>query len=152
MKRYIILLWVMAAALFLPGCEKDNAEKSAITGEWKLTGWSIETSETFEVYINFMDNGTFLIYQNVETALFVTYSGTYSTANGYVTGVYSDGVPWGAAYKYSLSDDGNQLTMTTDTELSETSIYTRTVIPDSVKQGQNATSRADAAIPVRRML
>ncbi len=153
MKKYLILLWITAAAFILSGCEKDDSKvDSGIVGEWQLTGWSIESSEQFEVYINFMDNGTFLMYQNVGTALFVTYSGTYNTSGGYVTGLYSDGIAWSCAYKYTLSNNGNSLTLTTDTDLQETSVYTRTTIPDSVKQGQTVTARSEAALPVQRML
>ncbi len=132
---------MFAAAFILSGCKKEELKvDTGIVGEWKLTSWSAEKPEAFEVYINFAADGTFLMHQKVETSFFTTFAGSYSAENGLISGVYSDGIPWSAEYEYTISGDGGKLTMTTKTELRETSVYTRTTIPEEAKKGPSTRS------------
>ncbi len=126
---------MFAAAFIISGCKKEELKvDTSIVGEWKLTSWSAEKPEIFEVYINFAADGTFLMYQKVETSFFTTFAGNYSAENGLISGVYSDGIPWSTEYEYSISDDGAKLTLASKTELREISVYTRTTIPEEAKK------------------
>ncbi len=145
MKKYIIMM-LTAAALILSGCQKDKAKvDKGIVGEWQLTSWSTEKPELFEVYLNFQSNGTFHIYQkNVTTSFFETFTGTYHTEDGYVYGEYCDGEPWSTRYEYIVS--GDKLTLMTDTDLRETSVYTRAEIPAEAKEGKPQTKAGFSGI------
>ncbi len=136
----------MAAAFILSGCDKDKFKVDKdIVGEWKLTSWSTEKPELFEVYLDFNSDGTFLIHQkNVTTSFFETYSGTYRTEDGYVYGEYSDGVAWSTRYEYSVS--GDKLTLMTDTDVRETSVYTSAEIPAEAKEGRPHTKAGFSGI------
>ena len=63
---------------------------------------------------------------------------------------HDDGESWGNGYDFELTNGGNTLTMTTRTEPAETSVYSRTIIPDDVRNAR--TSRAESSLEMRRML
>lgn len=81
---------------------------------------------------------------------YLQYTGRYSIDGSRLTGVYDDGESWGNGYDFELTNDGNTLTMTTRTEPTETSVYSRTVIPDDVRNAR--TSRAGSSPEMKRML
>jgi hypothetical protein len=64
---------------------------------------------------------------------YVRYSGTYTAANGVLTGVYEDGSVWDSTYDYTISADGSQLTLTSQGNAAEVSVYVNEVIPEAVK-------------------
>ncbi len=118
---------------FLSACsEKSVVIDSPIVGEWHLETWMSETPEDFDVYISFRENGSFEMYQKVETPTFVRYEGSYSVSGSVVSGIYSDGMPWSTSYTFTLSDGNNSLTMVSDTPGAETGVYSRTTIPEDV--------------------
>ena len=90
------------------------------------------------------------LYQKVETSDYTKYTGRYSIDGTRLTGVYDDGESWGSGYDFELTNDGNTLTMTARTEPAETSVYSRTTIPDDVRDAR--TSRAGSSPEMKRML
>lgn len=50
-----------------------------------------------------------------------------------LSGRYSSGKPWKTDYAFELSGDGKTLTMTSDTGIAEVSVYTRSAIPEAIR-------------------
>lgn len=75
MKKYIYSLFAAVLFLFSAGCSKDDDGSknidSGVVGEWRQTKWSNEAYADFDVYVEFLSDGTFNIFQKVETPTFV---------------------------------------------------------------------------------
>ena len=154
MKKHLYHLLVFSLlGIFAASCSDDDDApniQSEIVGEWRLTSWSESAPEGCEVYVEFTSAATFGLYQKVETSNYTKYTGRYSIDGSRLTGVYDDGESWGNGYDFELTNGGNTLTMTTRTEPAETSVYSRTIIPDDVRNAR--TSRAESSLEMRRML
>ena len=120
MKKYIYSLFAAVLFLFSAGCSKDDDGSknidSGVVGEWRQTKWSNEAYADFDVYVEFLSDGTFNIFQKVETPTFVCYSGDFAVNGAQLSGRYRDGEPWGASYAFELSEDGKTLTMISQTD------------------------------------
>ncbi|WP_290540321.1 lipocalin family protein [Alistipes sp.] len=154
MKKYLYHLLVFSLlGIFAASCSDDDNTPnihSEIVGQWRLTSWTENAPEGFEVYVEFSSEATFMLYQKVETSNYTKYTGRYSIDGSRLTGVYDDGETWGKGYDFELTNDGNTLTMVSRTEPAETSVYSRTIIPDDVRNA--ATSRAGSSPEMKRML
>lgn len=91
-------------------------------------------------------DGTFNIFQKVETPTFVCYSGDFAVNGAQLSGRYRDGEPWGASYAFELSGDGKTLTMISQTDKAEESVYTRTAIPEEVRNAPEVRSALSGAL------
>ena len=145
MKSLKIFSLLMLVAVAFTGCEKENnpngpAGKGALSGEWMLTSWS-EAEPEFNVYIDFNDDNTFEIYQQVWSFDYELYTGTYTITGDIVTGVYADGSNWACGYKFENS--GNTLTMYSQEDKSVTSVYEKCVIPAEIKAEATTTRSAE---------
>ena len=140
MKKHLYHLLVFSLlGIFAASCSDDDDApniQSEIVGEWRLTSWSESAPEGFEVYVEFTSAATFGLYQKVETSNYTKYTGRYSIDGSRLTGVYDDGESWGNGYDFELTN--------------ETSVYSRTIIPDDVRNAR--TSRAESSLEMRRML
>ena len=107
MKKYIYSLFAAVLFLFSAGCSKDDDGSknidSGVVGEWRQTKWSNEAYADFDVYVEFLSDGTFNIFQKVETPTFVCYSGDFAVTGAQLSGRYRDGAPWGASDAFELS-------------------------------------------------
>ena len=69
MKKYIYSLFAAVLFLFSAGCSKDDDGSknidSGVVGEWHQTKWSNEAYADFDVYVEFLSDGTFNIFQKV---------------------------------------------------------------------------------------
>lgn len=136
MKKWILMatcLLVMAA-----GCDKTpepGPAKADIVGEWQLTGITTKASigdKTVNVYVAFTADGKFELYQQLGQGWYQYYAGTWTLSDeNILSGQYSNGNKWGS--EYSVTQDGNTMTLTTPSG-KETDTYTKTSIPDSVKE------------------
>ena len=121
MKKYIYSLFAAVLFLFSAGCSKDDDGSknidSGVVGEWHQTKWSNEAYADFDVYVEFLSDGTFNIFQ-----------------------------PWGASYAFELSGDGKTLTMISQTDKAEESVYTRTAIPEEVRNAPEVRSALSGAL------
>lgn len=152
MKNLKIWSLLLIALIFVVGCDgdKEDSKKSkAIVKEWRIESWNNE-SPVFDVYIAFNEDGTFEMYQQVYTLTYAYYGGTYIANDGLLSGVYSDGSPWESIYKYSVSEDGSQLTLESEESISVVSVYVNETIPEEVKA--EAESDALTRSEVRRAL
>ena len=150
MKKYIYSLFAAVLFLFSAGCSKDDDGSknidSGVVGEWRQTKWSNEAYADFDVYVEFLSDGTFNIFQKVETPTFVCYSGDFAVNGAQLSGRYRDGEPWGASYAFELSGDGKTLTMISQTDKAEESVYTRTAIPEEVRNAPEVRSALSGAL------
>lgn len=144
------ILSLVAAVLFAVACgEKENnpngpgAKDGVLTGEWVLTSWN-ETAPEFNVYIDFNDDNTFQIYQQVWSFDYELFTGTYNISGDIVTGIYADGSNWACGYKFVK--DGDTLTMYSQEDTSVTSVYEKCEIPAEIKDEATAT-RSTEVVP-----
>ena len=80
------------------GGGKPAAGLEHIVNEWKLATWG-GADAPFTVYIDFNEDNTYEMYQQVYGLEFVKFSGTYNVSGSIVTGTYSDGQNWKSGYK-----------------------------------------------------
>lgn len=143
MKKTIYTLFTAALLAFACGCsDDDDTQKNVardVVGEWHLTAWNQQTHDDFDVYVEFLTDGTFHIYQKVETSAYVRYSGDFSTNGSRMTGRYDSGEAWSTDYEYALSGDGSTLTMT-KTGGTDESTFTKTAIPEEVRNVREVRS------------
>ena len=83
------------------------------------------------VYVSFTQDGKFELYQQLGTGWYQYHSGTWTLSGTTLSGQYPTGKAWGSSY--TVTQSGNTLTLTTPSG-NETDTYTKTTIPDSVKQ------------------
>lgn len=112
-------------------------------GEWHLTTWNGETPTDFDIYMELKSDGTFNLFQKYQTSAFVCFTGNYSATENLLTGRYNDGVNWGSNYTYEVN--GDKLTTTSETSTAEVSVYTKTTIPDEVRNAPVVRSEATPA-------
>ena len=146
MKSLKIFSLMMLLALAVVGCEKtsvNGSSKAALDGEWVLTSWN-EAGPEFNVYIDFNEDNTFEIYQQVWSFDYELYTGTYTITGDIVTGVYADGSIWACGYKFVK--DGDTLTMYSQEDQSVVSVYTKCEIPAEIK-AEATTTRAMEVVP-----
>lgn len=134
MKR---ILYIIIAALAVVSCGSKNKDtgKEELTLEQKLYGeWhSTELTIDADIYISFMENGKFEMYQQIGKGAHRVFRGTWNLEEDLLTGKYNDGEDWAAAYSISI---GNKtLTMTSVNDAAEVSKFTQAQIPAEVKDG-----------------
>lgn len=153
MKKVTILFCTLVGLLLSVGCtptEKVNPYVKDIVGEWHLSAWNGEKPIDFDAYINFQAEGTFEIYQQFGTVNYVQYLGNYKISDETLTGVYSDAKPFGSSYTMKFSADKNKLTLTSEEQFGEESVYVRASIPTDIKQ--EAVPAGQARAEVERLL
>lgn len=128
MKRLLYIFTI--AVLALTGCKKENQPtlKDKICGEWR----GVELSADAGIYINFISNGTFELYQKLDSDRFELLKGHWSLDGDILSGTYNDQEPWATSYKVSVA--GETLTMVAQDGTDETNVYAKTTIPDGVKE------------------
>ena len=127
-----VLFTAMLAVLAFVGCGKekntpkvDNAAKGA--GEWHCAPEGMDV----DVYVAFDAAGSFEEYQRLGEGRYRHYAGTWSVDKSVLSGVYADGTEWGSTY--TLSFEGETMTLTADNSSMEVVVYTKTTIPAEVK-------------------
>ena len=126
MKCTKILLLIVLSVLAM-GCKKDKKKGLDITGTWELVDMKTKAiqigEETIEVVMTFNADNTFSLEQKLGAGRFQSYSGTWQLTETRLTGKYSDGKDWGAAYE--VTREGDVLTMTPDVAGAESYIYSK---------------------------
>lgn len=131
MKKTILYIALCVATLLSLAACKKSEKPLDITGEWNLT--KVETksatigSEKVDVYISFMADKTFTMYQMIGAGRYKMFSGTWSLSGTTLSGKYSGGVSWDSSYEVALS--GSTMTLTSGSEIDT---FTKTTIPDQV--------------------
>ena len=133
MKKLLYILTI--AALSLTGCKKTPTLRELICREWR----GVELSADAGIYINFISDGTFELYQKLENE-FELRRGTWTLKGDILSGKYNDDEAWAA--DYTVSVEGNKLTMISRNEGAETSIYVQCAIPSVIKEGSTVVVKS----------
>lgn len=97
-------------------------------------------SEDCEVYLEFLENAVFNIY---ELSPYRHFSGRYQVKQDIFTGIYDDG---GRSKEYEVSFDNSFLVLTyVKDDMKEVDVYQKTVIPDEVRN--RACSKSASVLP-----
>lgn len=152
-----IKIWSLIAMLFigLAGCESvvtDDGTDSgtnggdnnvSIVGEWRLVSWCGEVPP-FNVYIDFKEDETFEMYEQVYALTYEYVTGTYMFSKGKLTGIYSNGSMMKSKYTVAVTntEDGKLLELTD--EENTVSIYEAVPIPEEVKAEATETRASGA--------
>ena len=131
MKR-ILYITIIALAAFV-GCKKDNPAPTLsqmLQTQWRANNTSTEGA----IYINFLSDKTFELYQNLDSERFELRRGKWTLDGDILSGEYNDGQQWNASYKITIVESTSTLTMVSQNEGGETNIYTECVIPDGIKE------------------
>ena len=121
--------------LGLCSCSKSKEDKPLdITGDWNITSITTRSAtigaQTVDVYISFMEGGAFTLYQKTGGGRYQKFEGTWTLTGSLLGGKYSDGASWATTYNVSLED--GLLTLESNTDPVEVSVYKKASIPQSV--------------------
>ena len=128
MKRLLYIFTI--AVLALTGCKKEDQPtlKDKICGEWR----GVELTADAGIYISFSSNGTFELYQKLDSEGFELRRGQWNLDGDVISGTYNDQEAWATSYKVSVV--GESLTLVAQYGTEETNVYVKTTIPDGVKE------------------
>lgn len=111
------------------GPEPEVTLADQICREWHSTSLAIDA----DIYLSFTDDKKFEIYQQIGEGAYRLYRGTWNVEEDILMGKYNDGENWAASYTVSL--DGNKMTLTSKNDAAEVSKYEAKSIPENVKSG-----------------
>lgn len=100
-----------------------------MAGVWHLTEWC-NITPSFDVYMDINSNGDIELYQRIDSFQWEIFHSTAEIDGDVISGVYSDGVAWGASYHVSIAAD--TMTWVDTTDPSDISVYTRSVLPQDI--------------------
>ena len=137
MKR---ILLIISAILTLASCGRDKGKEKTtadyLYGEWHSTSISV----TGDVYISFTDDMKFEMFQKIGEGAYRLYRGSWNVEGDLLTGRYNDGEDWAAAYTVTVDD--RSLTMISTNDAAEKSTYTRTEIPEDVRNNSETVVKS----------
>ena len=129
------ILFILSALMILASCGKDKGGDNTgldlelkLYGDWHSTSLPIDG----EIYLNFSEDKTFELYQQIGEGAHRLYRGTWALEGNLLTGKYNDGEDWAASYNVDVAD--KTLTMTSNNDAAEASVYEKTEIPAEVKE------------------
>ena len=130
MKR---IAYIFAAIMLLASCNGKNPDSGKLTLEQQLYGeWhSTKLSIAGDIYLDFNEDKTFELYQQIGQGSYRLYRGTWGLQENLLTGKYNDGESWATAYEITVSD--KSLTMVSKNDAAEQSLYSKKDIPSEVK-------------------
>ena len=151
MKRFTYILIGFAALIAAAAsCTKEDAipmqsVDSALATEWQLVETKAEgtvVAEEMSVYLCINLDGTFELFQKSpdQTVRYDKYTGTCTSKDGILTGVYSDGT---SMNKWMYTCTAESLTLQSY-NLVEVQKYKKATIPAEVRENANIT-KSDAA-------
>lgn len=157
MKRTFLYIILAAVICLMTGCEKKNPTGTPgndggttvippdenesnppvtetlldiICGEWHYLSADNKT----DIYLNLMPDGRFELYQKFEAGIHHLYRGSWTLEDSTLSGIYNDGEAWNNSYIVTVSDDKNALNLKYTGDESADFLYSRTTIPESVKE------------------
>ena len=129
--------------LLLPGCKKSSPTAAeTIAGEWHLVSFEGREPSGFDAYLDLGADGTFILWQKVQSPRWQKYTGTYSAEWEILEGAYSDGTPWGSSYEYEHDGSAGRLVLTSIGEIRDTQEYLKQAVPDEVRENAEPVTKA----------
>ena len=145
MKR-LIYIFVALLLVVTPGCKKNGSEATTATklvGQWHCIAEELNVAEDIDVYVEFMADKSFNLYQKIGQGRHRHFTGTWSVSGDVLSGLYADGSEWGSSYTVEFSGmDAMKLTAKNGSK--EVMTYTRETIPTEVLEGSVVRSVVDA--------
>lgn len=145
MKR-LIYIFVALLLVVTPGCKKNGSEATTATklvGQWHCIAEELNVAEDIDVYVEFMADKSFNLYQKIGQGRHRHFTGTWSVSGDVLSGLYADGSEWGSSYAVEFSGmDAMKLTAKNGSK--EVMTYTRESIPAEVLEGSVVRSVVDA--------
>ena len=145
MKR-LIYIFVALLLVVTPGCKKNGSEATTATklvGQWHCIAEELNVAEDIDVYVEFMADKSFNLYQKIGQGRHRHFTGTWSVSGDILSGLYADGSEWGSSYAVEFSGmDAMKLTAKNGSK--EVMTYTRETIPAEVLEGSVVRSVVDA--------
>lgn len=108
-----------------------GGDTSMMEGTWHLTQWR-DTEPSFDIYMVITATGGITLWQRLEDCEWELYQSAAETADGIISGTYTDGVEWGASYYYTVS--GDEMTWTDTEDSDDVSVYERSTLPDELEE------------------
>lgn len=137
MKTKSLLLVLFTMLGILVGCKKEDEKTPtgpSCVGEWELTDIAVKSvtyaGQEVSVYLAFLENGNFELYQMVGQGRYRKYTGTWTLEGTTLSGKYSSKKAWGSSYE--ISRDNDKLVLTSAVS-GEADTYKATSIPENVK-------------------
>jgi hypothetical protein len=121
--------------------DSGDADTTALAGDWHLTEWR-GTAPAFDVYLSITEDGVVTLYQRMDSRLWETYYSSVGFEQGVISGVYTDGVVWGASYYVTV--EGDTMTWIDTADSGDVSVYTRCTLPDVTNPEIRPTSLSDS--------
>lgn len=128
MKRFI---YVSMIALFsMLGCDKIEKPTlgKQICAHWRGSELSVDAG----IYIIFAADGTFELFQKMESDEYELRRGTWTLSGNILSGKYNDGEDW--ACSYAVTIEGRQMTLVAQNESAETNTYLIGEIPEHIRE------------------
>ena len=137
-------IFLAVVALFAMSCGEKNGgdgttsptvnweSEGSIIGEWELTSFGGNSEAKPRIYLELNENGSFDMYQQAFSVIWLHYTGTFTYNGTTLSGVYSDDKPWAAEYAVSFAKEPNRMRLISTTNNNETSIYNECEIPTSI--------------------
>ncbi len=148
-----VIALISAVSCTEPTKSNENVAYAAIEGEWHMTSWSGEMSESIDLYVKFDADRTFVLYQKLKTQYFVKYAGQYSIADNVLTGVYDDDKPFNSSYNVDFNSDNTRLTLSSREYPDDITIFAREPIPSTVVDGtRSLTSHGEKVLNIKKFL
>lgn len=119
----------------------QGGDTSMMEGVWKLTQWR-GIQPDFEVYMEIDATGGVILWQRIDSRNWEQYLSAAYTEDGVISGVYDDGVAWGASYYYSVN--GDSMTWTDTQDSSDVSVYQRSTLPEYLRKIQRSSQQTTA--------
>ena len=128
------ILYIISALMLMVSCGEKGGKQPELTLEQKLcTEWHSTTlSLDADIYLSFEENNTFELYQKIVEGAYRLYRGTWNLEKNLLTGKYNDGEDWAAAYNIAITN--NILTMTSNNDAAEESVFEKAEIPSEIKE------------------
>lgn len=153
MKKFInIFISLVALVLASVSCEKEEiivkeTIDPAIVGEWRLTGVVAENTDVYknvDIYLCINSDCSFELFQKsgTQSVRYSRYTGTCTSLNGVLSGVYSSGTPWGGKYTYTSSQE--ELVLKSYNMIEEQK-YKRTSIPADIRENADTITRSTSS-------
>ena len=108
-----------------------GGDTSMMAGTWHLIEWR-GAEPSFDIYMVITETGGITLWQRLEDCTWELYQSAAETADGVISGTYTDGVAWGADYYYSVS--GDQMTWTDTEDSDDVSVYERSTLPSELAE------------------
>ena len=116
-----------------------GGDTSAIEGVWHLTEWRGVTP-SFEVYMDITATGGITLYQRIDNNYWEIYQSSAYIDAGVISGVYTDGVNWGASYTITVKEES--MTWVDTSDATDISVYTRAELPTHMPTAPTRTASA----------